>query len=189
VPVIAGVATLASPFPGAVADASAVAVSGGYLYVASGSETQPQNASSSVQVVNEATMQLVGSPLVVAHSPQRIVVSGGVVYVTLFDALSLESVNVSNPASLQMLDVDSLAMQPGCSAEAIAVRDTTVYVGCYGQGIVDRINVSAPAMMTQINSLSGLGAPQSLAFSGSSLFVVSSTVGGSVYQVYVGPSN
>jgi hypothetical protein len=184
-PVVAGVATLASASPGAVADASAVAVSGGYIYVSSGSES----GSSSVQVVNEATMQLVGSPLVVAHSPQRIALSGGVAYVTLFDAAGLESINVSNPASLTELGIVYPATPSPCSALALAVRETTAYVGCYGQGTVDRINVNAPATMTETNDIANLGSPQSMAFSGSYLFVVSAAVGGSVYMVYVGPNN
>ena len=189
VPAIAGIVALASPFPGAVADTTALAVAGGYIYVASGSETLPLTASSSVQVVNESTMQLVGSPLVVPHSPQQIVVSGGVAYVTIFDAAGLESISVSNPASLSMVGLVYPAMPPGCSALALAVRETAAYTGCYGQGTVDRINVSVPAAMTEINYISGLGSPQAMAFSGSYLFVVSGVAGGSVYQVYVGPSN
>jgi hypothetical protein len=188
-PVVASTVMLASPFAGGVADASALAVSGGYIYVASGSESQPLSASSTVQVVNESTMQLLGNPLVVLHSPQQIVVSGGVAYITVYDAQAVESINVSNPASLQMLDVLSLTAQPGCNALALATRDTTVYVGCYGQGTVDRINASFPSLMSVSNYFSGLGAPQSMAFSGSYLFVLSSEPGGNVYQVYVGPAN
>jgi len=80
-------------------------------------------------------------------------------------------------------------MPSGCSALALAIRETTAYMGCYGQGAVDRINVSAPVTMTETNYISGMGAPQSMTFSGSYLFVVSSAVGGNVYQVYVGPTN
>jgi len=188
-PVVTGTVTLASPFPGAVANATALTAASGYIYVASGSETTPLNESSSVQVVNESTMQLVGSPLVVPHSPQQIVVSGGVAYVTLFDAAGLESINASSPASLSVLGLVSPAMPSGCSALALALRNTTAYVGCFSQGTVDRINVSVPAMMTETNSISGLGSPQAMAFSSSYLFVLSSVAGGSVFQMYVGPTN
>jgi len=191
VPTITGIAALASPFPGAVADGTALAASGGYIYVASGSETAPlgNTSSSSVQVVNEATMQLVGSPLGVPHSPQRIAASGGVAYVTLFDAEGLESIDISNPASLSMLSTVNPATPSICNALGLALRETTAYVGCYQQGTIDRINVNAPAAMTETNYISGMGSPQSMVFSGSYLFVVSAAAGGSVNQVYVGPTN
>jgi len=188
-PVVAATVALASPLPGADADATALAVSGGYIYVASGSETQPWDNTSSVQVVNESTMQLVGLPLVVPHSPQQIAVSGGVAYMTMYDAAGLESVNVSNPASLSMMGAIYPTMPSACSGLALALRGTTAYMGCYATETVDRINVSAPALMTETNYISSLGSPQSMAFSGSYLFVVSSAVGGSVYMVYVGPTN
>ena len=134
-------------------------------------------------------MQLVGSPLVVPHSPQRIVVNAGTAYVTIFDAEQVESIDISNPASLKQLSILSPAMPSACHALGLAVRDTTAYVGCYLEGNVDRINVSVPASMTQLNYYPGLGSPQSLAFSGNWLFVVSAAAGGSVYQVYAGPNN
>ena len=189
VPAVASTVALASPLLGAVADATALAVSGGYIYVASGSETQPWGSTSSVQVVNESTMQLVGSLLVVPHSPQQIAVSGGVAYVTMYDAAGLESINVSNPANLSMLGLVTPTMPSACSALALALRGTTAYVGCYSTGTVDRINVSVPATLTETSYISGLGSPQSMAFSSDYLFVVSSAVGGSVYMVYVGPAN
>jgi hypothetical protein len=188
-PAITGIATLASPFPGAISDATALAVNGGYIYIASGSESQPLTGSSSVQVVNESTMQLVGSPLVVPHSPQQIAVSGGVAYVTLYDAAGMESINASNPASLSALGMVYPNMPSACSVLALALRETTAYVGCYAQGTVDRINVGVPATMTETNYISGLGSPQSMVFSDGYLFVVSAAMGGGVYQVYVGPSN
>jgi hypothetical protein len=188
-PAVTAITTLASPFPGAIADGVYLALSGGYIYVAAGSETTPLSGSSSVQVVNESTMQLVGTPLVVVHSPQQIAVSGTVVYVTLFDAEAFESIDVSNPASLKALDTLSLTATPGCSALALALRQATAYVGCYAETSVSRMNVSTPASMSQINSISGVGSPQALTISGDWMFVVSSAAGGSVYQVYVGPTN
>jgi hypothetical protein len=188
-PILTGMVTLASPFPTAVVNATALTVSGGYIYVASGSETYPLNESSSVQVVNESTMQLVGSPLVVPHSPQQIAVSGGVTYVTLFDGLGVESIDISNPASPQMLQLFTPSVPASCHALALGLRNTTAYLGCWAEGNVDRINISTPASMTETDYIAGMGAPQSMTFSGNYLFVVSSAMGGSVYQVYVGPTN
>jgi hypothetical protein len=183
-PVVRGIVTLASPQPNDCVNATALTVSGGYIYVASGSE-----ATSSVQVVNELTMQLVGSPLVVPHSPQQITVSGGVAYIQLFDAVGVEAINISNPASLQMLEVFTPSVPASCHALALGLRNTTAYLGCWAEGNVDRINVSTPTSMTETNYIVGLRAPQSLTFSGDYMFVVSSAAGGSVYQVYVGPTN
>ena len=104
-PAITGTATLASPAPGEVANASSLAVAGGFIYIAAGSESAPQSSSSSIQVINEATMTLVGSPLVVAHSPQQIAIAGTVAYVTLFDATEFESIDISNPAALQTMQI------------------------------------------------------------------------------------
>jgi len=188
-PAVTATVTLASPFAGAVADGIYLAIYGGYIYAASGSESQPQSGSSSVQVVNESTMQLMGQPLVVPHSPQQIALSGTVAYVTLFDAGTFESIDISNPVSLKMLGTLTPVSPPGCSALALAVRNTTAYVGCYGQGTVDRMSIGTPSAMTQISSISGLNAPQAMAFSGDWLFITSSATGGSVYQVYVGPTN
>jgi hypothetical protein len=184
-PVVTGTVTLASPQPNGCVNATALTVSGGYIYVASGSEA----TNSSVQVVNKLTMQLVGNPFVVPHSPQQIVVSGGVAYITIYDKTEFESINISTPANLQMLEIFSPSLPTGCHALALALRNTTAYVGCYEEGNVDRINVSAPASMTQTNYISGLSSPQSLAFSGNWLFVLGSAAGGNVYQVYVGPTN
>jgi len=193
-PAVAAVTSLASPSvpppnQTPVADATALTVSGGYIYVASGSESGPLDLTSSVQVVNESTMQLVGSPFIVPHSPQQIAVSGGVAYTTLYDGTGVESINVSNPANLQLLEIFSPSIPTGCHGLGLALRNTTAYVGCYQEGNVDRINISAPASMTQLNYISGLGSPQSLAFSSNYLFVVSAAAGGSVYLVYVGPAN
>jgi len=124
-PAIEGTVTLASPVSGGVANAEYLAVTGGYIYVTSGSESNPLGSSSTVQVVNEATMTLVGSPLAVPHSPQQIAVQGTVAYVTIFDATELESIDISNPASLQPLETLSLAAANQiCHPEPVVVLET-----------------------------------------------------------------
>lgn len=86
-PVISGMATLASPSPDGYANPGYLTLAGGYIFVAAGSESYPISTSSTIQVVNETTMDLVGSPFPVAHSPQQIAVLGTAAYVTMFDAV------------------------------------------------------------------------------------------------------
>jgi hypothetical protein len=83
-PLITGVATLASPSTGGYANPGYLTVAGGYIFVSAGSESDPQSTSSTIQVVNESTMKLVGSPFPVAHSPQQLAVQGTVAYVSTF---------------------------------------------------------------------------------------------------------
>jgi hypothetical protein len=183
-PAILGTATLASPVSGGVANAEYLAVTGGYIYVTSGSESNPLGSSSTVQVVNEATMTLVGSPLVVPHSPQQIAVQGTVAYVTIFDATALESIDISNPANLQPLQIMSLATaNQSCHPEPVAVQGTFAYVGCYAEGLIEQFNVSNPSQMQLANSIAVIASPQRLAFSGSFLLVTDGAGGGQVYQI------
>jgi hypothetical protein len=183
-PAIEGTATLASPASGGFVNPGYLAAAGGYIYVAAGSEGNPLSSSSTVQVVNEATMALVGSPLVVAHSPQQIAVQGKVAYVTLFDATQLESIDISNPASLQPLQIASLAaVNQSCHALPVVVQDNLAYVGCYSEGVIDQIDISNPSQMQPARSLAGISFPQRLEFAGNSLLVTSATSGGQVYQI------
>ena len=183
-PAITATVTLASPVSGGVANAEYLASSGGYIYVTSGSESNPLGSSSTVQVVNEATMTLVGSPFVVAHSPQQIAVEGTVAYVTIFDASELESIDISNPASLQPLQVMPLsAGNQSCNALPVAVQNNSAYVGCYPQGVVERVNITNPSQMQLAASLSGISFPQRLAIAGNSMLVTEATTGGQVYDI------
>jgi hypothetical protein len=183
-PAILATVTLASPVSGGVANAEYLALAGGYIYVTSGSESNPLGSSSTVQVVNEATMALVGSPLVVPHSPQQIAVQGTVAYVTLYDATALESIDISNPAALKPLQVLPLTVAgKSCSALPVTVQDAVAHVGCYSEGAILRLDVSNPSLMQPVSSISGVSFPQRLAADGNLLLVTSSTTGGQVYRL------
>jgi hypothetical protein len=183
-PVVESIVPLAIPVSGGLANAEYLAVSGGYIYVTAGSESNPLGSSSTVQVVKEATMTLVGSPLVVAHSPQQIAVQGTVAYVTLYDAMQLESIDVSNPANLQPLQVLSLATTgQSCHALPVVVRGNLAYVGCYSEGTIDQLDISDPAKLQSTQTISGISDPQRLTFAGNLLLSTDSAGGGQVYEV------
>jgi hypothetical protein len=179
-PVISGTVTLASPVAGQHVNAVSLAASGGYVYVASGSESQPLNSSSSVQVINESTMALTGSPLVVPHSPQQIVVSGGVAYVTLFDEFAIEAIDISNPAAIKSIATASL---PNCHPIPVTVSNNVAYIGCYGEGTIARLNVANPAQIGTMTTISGIPSPEDLAVSGNSLLVTDASPGGALYSI------
>ena len=181
-PAITGTATLASPAPGEVVNASSLAVAGGFVYVAAGSESAPQSSSSSIQVISEGTMTLMGSPLTVAHSPQQVAIAGTVAYVTLFDATEFESIDISNPAALQAMEIIQLTT-PSCHAEPVAVQSNVAYVGCFAEGNVARFDVSNPARMEQMTAIDGIASPQSMTFAGNSLLVTDATTGGQAYVI------
>lgn len=189
-PVITGTATLASPASGEFANPAYLAVDSGYIYLAAGSESGPLGASSTIQVVDESTMTLVGTPLTVAHSPQQIAVQGSAIYVTFFDAMQLESIDISIPASLQPLQILSLAQaNSSCNALSIAIRNNAAYVGCYPQGTIEQFDITAPASMKLTQTLTNITEPQRLLFAQNYLFATSSSVGGSVYQIPLSTSS
>jgi LVIVD repeat len=186
-PVITGTVTLASPATGGFVNPGYLAISGGDIFVAAGSESSPIELSSTIQVVDVATMTLVGSPMVVAHSPQQIAVQGSVAYVTLFDATQLESIDISNPARLKPLQIASIAApNASCHALPVAVRGNLAYVGCYAEGVIDQFDISDPSNMHPAKSISGVAAPQRLLFAGNYLLVPGSVNGGQVYQIDTG---
>ncbi len=186
-PVITGTVTLASPAPGEFANPGSLTAANGFIYVAAGSENAPQLTSSSIQVVNEATMTLVGTPLTVAHSPQQIAVQGSTAYATFFDATQLESIDISNPAALKALQITSLAnTNPSCHALPITIVANYAYVGCYDEGVIDQFNIANPSGMQLIGTISGVDSPQRLQFAGQYLLVPGSNPGGSVYQIKIG---
>jgi hypothetical protein len=183
-PAIESMVTLASPVAGGVANAEYLAISGSYVYVTSGSESNPLGSSSTIQVVNEATMALVGSPLVVPHSPQQIAVQGTVAYVTLYDAAALESIDISNPAALKPLQIVALsAADQNCHALPIAVQSNLAYVGCYSEGAINALDVSNPSLMQPVTTVSRISSPQRMEIDGGSLRVTGASTGGQVYQI------
>lgn len=185
-PVIESTVTLVSPVSGGIANAEYLALANGDIFVTSGSESNPLGASSTIQVVNEATMTLVGSPFTVAHSPQEIAIQGNVAYVTIYDAAELESIDISNPASLQPLETVALSTaSQTCHPLPVAVEGSFAYVGCYEEGTIERLNVSNPSQIGAAVELEGIGFPQRLEFAGSTLLATGATVGGKVYQVDV----
>jgi hypothetical protein len=188
-PVITGVATLASPSAGGYANPGYLTVAGGYIFVSAGSESDPQSTSSTIQVVNEATMKVVGSPFPIAHSPQQLAVQGTVAYVTMFDAVQLESIDISDPANLRPLQILPLTTGSGCHAEPVVVRNTHAYVGCYAEGVIDEVDVTSPSNMKLMQYIPGIDSPQRLKVEGGYLLVTSSVSGGSVYQIDMGPLN
>jgi hypothetical protein len=182
--VITGMVTLTSPVAGGIANAEYLAISGNYLYLTSGSESNPLGSSSTIQVVNKTTMSLVGSPIVVPHSPQQIAIQGNVAYVTLYDAAALESIDISNPTAPKPLQIVALsAGSQNCSALPIAVQANVAYVGCYSEGAVNALDVSNPSAMKPLSSVSGISYAQRIAIDGGFLRVTGSAAGGQVYQI------
>jgi len=183
-PAIAGMVTLSSPASGGVANAEYLALANGFIYVTAGSESNPLGSSSTVQVVNEATLALVGSPLVVPHSPQQIAISGNVAYVTLFDAAELVAIDIANPASLQTLGTLSLAVgNQGCHPVPVAVNGGYAYVGCYAEGLIEQVDISDPAQMGVSRNIPEISSPQRMVLSGDDLLVTDGSSGGKVYQI------
>ncbi|SNS26758.1 hypothetical protein SAMN05421770_101263 [Granulicella rosea] len=195
-PAITGMTTLASPVAGGYANPGFVTLANGYIYVAAGSESLPVDQSSTIQVVNEATMTLVGSPLTVAHSPQQIAVANGVAFVTFYDAAQLESIDVSNPASMKVLGVAPLTASgsaggsstgaAACNAIPVAMIGTNLYAGCYDQATVQRLDVSDPTAIKVLQNVSGIVNPQRLVVDGAALLVPSAQAGGAVYRIGLG---
>jgi hypothetical protein len=185
-PVIAGTAPLESPATGEFVNPGYLAVADGHIFVTAGSESLPKDESSTVQVVNEATMTMMGEPLSVPHSPQQIAVHGGVAYVTFFDATELMSIDISNPARLHPLQIVSTETTDGsCHGIPVAVHDNFAYVGCYSEGVIDQFDISDPTHMRLTESIAGVRSPQRLEFAGNDLLVPSAEGGGRVYAIDV----
>jgi hypothetical protein len=183
-PVITGTVTLASPAPGEFANPGYLAMAGANILVAAGSESAPQATSSTIQVVNEATMTLVGTPFVVAHSPQQIAVQQNVAFVTLYDEEQVESIDISNPASLKMLGtVTQSAAGQSCHPEPIVLNGSLAYVGCFVEGEIEEFNILDPTHMQAVGVIAEVPSPQRLAFSGSSLLATSAVSGGQVFEI------
>jgi len=183
-PVITGVTSVASPAPGLYVDPSYLAIAGHSIYIVAGSESLPQDESSTIQVLDKSTMTLTGSPLLLAHSPQQIAVQGTEAFVTLYDASQVESIDVSDPANLRVLEIAPLASaNASCHALALALSGQLAYVGCYEEAIVEEVDISNPSGLRLTQIIPGIAFPQRILPTASSLLVPSSLPGGNVYQV------
>jgi hypothetical protein len=186
-PVVTGLTYMASPAPGQYVNPSYLAVASGSLYIVAGSESNPLDSSSTIQVMDESRMSLVGRPFLLAHSPQQIAVQGTVAVVTLYDATQLESIDISDPANLRALEITPLASaNAGCHALALAVSGQLAYVGCYEEAMVEEVDISNPTGLRLTQIVPGIASPQRILPTASSLLVPSSIPGGHVYQI---PSN
>jgi LVIVD repeat len=183
-PLLTGTVALASPIPGAIVNAGYLAAASGYLYATAGSESAPLASTSSMQVIQESTMTLVGAPLITPHSPQQIAVAGTAAYITLFDTSQLESIDISNPASLRQIEITTLSTpSQGCHPIPVVTMGTVAYVGCFEEGAVEQLDISNPAQMQLTHIIPGISFPQRLAVTPTSLLVTGATPGGAVYQI------
>ena len=185
-PVVTATATLVSSANGGYSNPGFLTVDSGYVYVAAGSESQPRATTSTLQVLRESTLAMVGTPLPVDHSPQEIVIHDGVAFVTFYDAEELESIDVSNPASLQPIQTLALNYQGvGCQALPIVVFELYAYVGCYAQAQLVRYNISDPTNMLADEVLTGVNTPERLFYATGQryLLAASSQTGGAFYQI------
>jgi DNA-binding beta-propeller fold protein YncE len=189
-PAIVTVTPLASPFPGGFSNPAALTVAGGYVFVGSGSESAPLSQSSSVQVLSEAGLTLTGAPFMVDHSPQRLAVQSGVLYVTVFDSQELYIFDVSQPAKLALLNSFNLnTLQPlGCEAIPVVPVGRTLYVGCFVQGLIQSFDITSPAAPRLLQTLAGVSGAQGMAYADNYLLVTAGVTGGAVYQVPLTPT-
>lgn len=182
-PAVLAVTTLASAVSGGTADAGYLAVAGGNVYVAAGSESNPLGTSSTIQVINEATMALVGSPFVVDHSPQQIAIVGSTAYVSLFDADAIVAISIANPASLQTVQTIPTAQEgKSCNPEPVAVQANQVYAGCFTSGTIEAFSVSS-GQLQAAQAISGVSNPQRITSTGNTLLVTGASLGGKVYEI------
>lgn len=188
-PTITAITPLASPAPGLFVNPGFLTVSGRYLYVAAGSESSPQDRSSAIEVVDTATMSVVGRPLIVAHSPQQIAIRDNAAFVTFYDAAQLQSIDISDPTQLQTLQV--LSMQSPvqqCHSLPVVTHSLFVYIGCYPEGKILRITAADPANVSVSQSIQGIEFPQRLQFDPMHyLLATSGTTGGGLYEIDLGP--
>ena len=186
-PAIVQTVTLASPPTGGIANASYLALSDGFLYVTAGSESGPLDVSSTLQVVNEATMTLVGSPTVVAHSPQQIAINDGVAYVTFYDEAEFESFDIANPAALRPFQIAPLASASrNCHPVPVLVQGNQAYIGCFPEGFIYGLDLDSPSPLQLAITVANIPAPQRLQLSGQSLLVTDASPGGQIYLINLG---
>ena len=150
---------------------NAVFVSGDYLYCACSSE--PTTSYFEIFSAN-GTMTSVGE-VAVAHSPQRLVVSGNYAYVTYYDAQTMDVIDITTPSA----PVIAATLPLGCYALPIVLSGSYAYVGCYSPNGVARIDISTPLTPTLVGETATLASPvQALSLNGSYLLAVSGVTGG-----------
>jgi len=111
-------------------------------------------------------------------------VQNNVLYVTLFDATQLETIDISNPASLQVLETLPLNSPTlSCNAIPVVIDGTYAYVGCYSQGVIEVMDVSNPSSIRLVNTVTSIPNPERFNLVGNYLQVTSSSVGGAVFQI------
>ena len=159
-----------------------LATDGKYVYAEAGAEGGPAN-NSSIQVLNPASMTWVGSPLVVAHSPQEIVLQSQYLYVSYWDALKFDVISTANPAALSVVS----SVSTGCALIGLAVHGTRLFTGCYGASNPLLVyNISDPTNIYQQTSTGSFNAWQNLKISGSRLFGVGGDANGNLYSIDIG---
>ncbi|MFC6644715.1 hypothetical protein ACFQBQ_03730 [Granulicella cerasi] len=136
-----------------------------------------------MQALDEATLTLQGVPLTVAHSPQKIVLSNNIAYVTLYDAGQIISIDATVLSSLRSLQTFSL---PSCAAIPVQVVGTSVFVGCYAQGTILQLDASAPQAMTVKSTFNNIPGPESFAMINGYMIIVGGYTGASVFTMNVG---
>jgi LVIVD repeat-containing protein len=150
----------------------------GYIFVEAGSETGGSSPDSSIQVINETTMTLVGTPLGVDHSPQSVAKLGTTLFVSIRDNPEIYSIDISNPASLSVLQKLTVS---SCLPLPVAVDARYLYVGCDSTGGIQLYDVSNPSNMQLLNTFTGFTDVQRLAFAGPYLAITDYATGGNVY--------
>ncbi len=147
---------------------NAVFVANNILYCACSSEPsesyfQTFTASGVMTLLGQTTL---------AHSPQRLVVRGNYAYVTNYDAMKLDIIDVTDPAAPSV--ASSVALP--CYALPIAVTADNAYVGCYqsthGIATIDITHPAAPAITGYTGTPAGPDV-QDLLLSGTRLYAVS----------------
>lgn len=153
-------------------------VADGYGFVETGHEpTTACVLDSTIQAFNTSTMALVGSVLPVAHSPQQLSKQGSTLFASYFDALQIQSFDISNPASITSLQVLST---PSANLVPIITRGSRTFAGVQGGadvGDVYELDTSNPSDMRLIQKFTGFVDPQRFFLDGRNLFVVEAGVG------------
>ena len=101
-------------------------------------------------------------------------------YVTLFDQLAVEAIDISNPAAIRSIATASLA---NCHPIPVVVSNNVAYIGCYAEGAVARLNVANPAQIATMAAISGVQSTQGMAISGNILLVTDASPGGALYSI------
>ena len=66
------------------------------------------------------------------------------------------------------------------------MRNTFVYIGCFSEGVIDRLDIRNPAQLQIVPSAIGIQFPQRFVFAKDFLLVTDATIGGNFYQIGLG---